>query len=112
MAGGGRAPRPTLPDARRSGARCLAACLTAIAGEGSVGMGSWFWVNFPLALLFFCAWTGIPLWLVLTRWRREIEEKHAEIAALVAVQAVADLDELVSSVSDEAVAEPYEVTAS
>jgi cell division protein FtsB len=75
-------------------------------------MGSWFWLNFPLMLLFFCAWTGIPLWLVLTRWRREIEAKHAEIAAQAAAQAVLDLDELVSSVSDETVADAYEVTAS
>jgi hypothetical protein len=74
-------------------------------------MGSWFWLNFPLMLLFFCAWTGIPLWLVLTRWRREIEAKHAEIAAHAAAQTVLDLDELVSSVSDETVAGPYEVTA-
>jgi hypothetical protein len=75
-------------------------------------MGSWFWLNIPLMLLFFCAWTGIPLWLVLTRWRREIETKHAEIAAQAVAQAVLDLDELVSSVSGEAAADPYEVTAS
>jgi hypothetical protein len=75
-------------------------------------MGSWFWLNIPLMLLFFCAWTGIPLWLVLTRWRREIEAKHAEIAAQAVAQAVLDLDELVSSVSGEAAADPYEVTAS
>jgi hypothetical protein len=75
-------------------------------------MGSWFWLNIPLMLLFFCAWTGIPLWLVLTRWRREIDAKHAEIAAQAVAQAVLDLDELVSSVSGEAAADPYEVTAS
>jgi len=75
-------------------------------------MASWFWMNFPLMLLFFCAWTGIPLWLVLTRWRREIEAKHAEIAAQAAAQAVLDLDELVSSASGEIVADTYEVTAS
>jgi hypothetical protein len=74
-------------------------------------MGSWFWLNIPLMLLFFCAWTGIPLWLVLTRWRREIEAKHAEIAAQAAPQAVLDVGELVSSVSGEAAADPYEVTA-
>jgi hypothetical protein len=26
---------------------------------------SWFWLNIPLAILFFLAWTLIPLWLVL-----------------------------------------------
>ena len=75
-------------------------------------MGSWFWMNIPLMLLFFCAWTGIPLWLVLTQWRREIEAKHAEIAVQAATQAVLDLDELVSSASGEIAADPYEVTAS
>jgi hypothetical protein len=25
----------------------------------------WFWLNIPLAAIFFAAWTGIPLWLVL-----------------------------------------------
>jgi hypothetical protein len=31
--------------------------------------------------LFFCCWTGIPLWLTLTRWNTELSAKHAEIAA-------------------------------
>jgi hypothetical protein len=44
-------------------------------------MGTWFWLNIPLALLFFCCWTGIPLWLTLTRWNTELNAKHAEIAA-------------------------------
>jgi hypothetical protein len=26
---------------------------------------SWFWLNMPLAALFFAAWSGIPLWMVL-----------------------------------------------
>jgi hypothetical protein len=32
---------------------------------------SWFWLNVPLAVLFFAAWSGIPLWMVLRRpdWR-------------------------------------------
>lgn len=41
----------------------------------------WFWLNMPLALLFFGCWAGIPLWLTLTRWRAEITAKRAEIAA-------------------------------
>jgi hypothetical protein len=28
---------------------------------------NWFWLNVPLEVLFFVAWTGIPLWLVLRR---------------------------------------------
>jgi hypothetical protein len=44
-------------------------------------MGTWFWLNIPLAVLFVCCWAGIPLWLTLTRWNAEISAKHAEIAA-------------------------------
>ena len=44
-------------------------------------METWFWLNIPLVLLFFCCWAGIPLWFVLTRWKAEIHAKHAEIAA-------------------------------
>jgi hypothetical protein len=33
-------------------------------------MPLWFWLNVPLAIMFFAAWSGIPLWLVLTRWNR------------------------------------------
>jgi len=43
-------------------------------------MGTWFWLNIPLALLFVCCWAGIPLWLTLTRWNAEISAKHAAIA--------------------------------
>jgi hypothetical protein len=25
----------------------------------------WFWLNVPLAAVFFAIWTGVPLWLVL-----------------------------------------------
>ena len=41
----------------------------------------WFWLNVPLMVVFFGCWTGIPLWLTLTRWNAEIIAKHAEIAA-------------------------------
>ena len=41
----------------------------------------WFWWNVPLMVLFFGCWTGIPLWLTLTRWNAEVIAKHAEIAA-------------------------------
>jgi hypothetical protein len=44
-------------------------------------MGTWFWLNIPLAVLFVCCWAGIPLWLTLTRWNAEISAKHAAIAA-------------------------------
>ena len=41
----------------------------------------WFWLNVPLMVLFFGCWTGIPLWLTLTRWNAEVTVKHAEVAA-------------------------------
>jgi hypothetical protein len=44
-------------------------------------MGTWFWLNIPLALLFVGCWAGIPLWLTLTRWNAETSAKHAAIAA-------------------------------
>jgi len=75
-------------------------------------MGSWFWWNIPLALLFFGAWTIIPLWLVLTRWHRETEAKHAEIAAYAAARTALEIDEFVSSVSVETVSEPSGATVS
>jgi hypothetical protein len=40
-------------------------------------MGTWFWLNIPLALLFICCWAGIPL----TRWNAEISAQHVAIAA-------------------------------
>ena len=51
---------------------------------GGVIMGTWFWLNIPLALLFVCCWAGIPLWLTLTRWKAETDAKHAVIAAKAA----------------------------
>jgi hypothetical protein len=83
-------------------------CFDAAAGEG-FGMGSWFWLNIPLALLFFGAWTAIPLWLVLTRWRREIDAKHAEIVAQAAAEVV--VEQWALSACDEAVPAPYEAMA-
>jgi hypothetical protein len=52
-------------------------------------MGTWFWWNIPLALVFFGCWAGIPLFLTLTRWKHEIEARHAEIAATAALEPVA-----------------------
>jgi len=42
---------------------------------------SWLWVNLPLAIAFFSVWAIVPLYLVLTRWHRETEARHAEVAA-------------------------------
>lgn len=28
---------------------------------------TWFWLNIPLAALFFLAWTLVPLWMVINR---------------------------------------------
>jgi hypothetical protein len=44
-------------------------------------MGTWFWLNIPLSLLFVCCWAGIPMWLLHTRWHAEVEAKHAEVKA-------------------------------
>jgi hypothetical protein len=44
-------------------------------------MGTWFWLNIPLALLFVCCWAGIPLWHACKRWNAELNAKHAEVAA-------------------------------
>jgi hypothetical protein len=64
---------------------------------------TWFWLNIPLALVIFCCWAGIPMWLTLTRWHRETTAKHAEIAAgavpapVVPQQAVAVANETSSA---------------
>jgi hypothetical protein len=34
---------------------------------------SWFWLNVPLAALFFAAWSGVPLWMVLRHSDRRDE---------------------------------------
>jgi hypothetical protein len=56
-----------------------------VTEEGT--MMSWFWLNIPLAVLFFCCWAGIPLWLTLARWDAELKGKHAEVAARAAAEA-------------------------
>lgn len=55
--------------------------------EGS-SLGTWFWLNIPLALLFVCCWAGIPLWLTLTRWNAELRARHAEVATTTASRPV------------------------
>lgn len=39
----------------------------------------WFWLSIPLAAVFFGAWYGIPLWMVLTRpdWGPEPAAGHS-----------------------------------
>jgi hypothetical protein len=49
----------------------------------------WFWLNVPLMLVFFGLWSGIPLWLTLTRWNAELNAKNAEVAARIAAAPVA-----------------------
>jgi hypothetical protein len=49
-------------------------------------MMSWLWLNIPLAVLFFCCWAGIPLWLTFTRWDAELKAKHTELAARAAAE--------------------------
>jgi hypothetical protein len=38
-------------------------------------MGTWFWLNIPLAPLFVCCWVAIPMWLWLTRWDAEVKAR-------------------------------------
>jgi hypothetical protein len=70
-------------------------------------MGSWFWLNVPLGLLFFGCWAGIPLWLVVTRWHRETEAKHAEIAARAAAVPILVPERALASTGDETVTPAY-----
>jgi hypothetical protein len=49
-------------------------------------MGSWFWLNIPLAALIFCCWCGIPLWLTLTRWHKELAERTVSEPVMVRSQ--------------------------
>ncbi len=49
---------------------------------------TWFWLNIPLALLFFCCWAGIPLWHSCKAWNAELNAKHAEVAAKAAAALV------------------------
>ena len=51
-------------------------------------MGTWFWLNIPVALVFFGCWAGIPLWHTLRRWNAEVNAKHAELAARAVPQPV------------------------
>lgn len=44
-------------------------------------MGTWFWLNVPLMLLFLGSMAGIPMWHTLNRWHDEVSAKHAELAA-------------------------------
>jgi hypothetical protein len=39
----------------------------------------WFWLNMPLAAVFFGAWCGIPLWMVLRHphWGPEPADGHS-----------------------------------
>jgi hypothetical protein len=51
---------------------------------------SWFWLNVPLAVLFFAAWTGIPLWMVLRHPARR-DEPAIHVPAEAVQAAPADL---------------------
>jgi len=51
---------------------------------------SWFWLNMPLAALFFAAWCGIPLWMVL-RHPDGRDKPAIEVPARAVPAAAADL---------------------
>jgi hypothetical protein len=50
------------------------------------------WANFPLALLFMLAWSGIPLWMVIKHADTppDHREAHAYLAAKAAHAAAAE----------------------
>jgi hypothetical protein len=64
-------------------------------------MGTWFWLNIPLALLIFGCWAGIPLWHTLHRWNDEVTAKHAELAAKAVPVPVPAQREPVTAAADE-----------
>jgi hypothetical protein len=51
---------------------------------------SWFWLDVPLAVLFFAAWSGIPLWMVLRHPDRR-DEPAIRVPAEAVQAAPADL---------------------
>jgi hypothetical protein len=57
-------------------------------------MTSLVWANFPLALLFLLAWSGIPLWMVIKRpeTQPDYSGAHAYLAATAARPAAATLE--------------------
>lgn len=90
--GGPRVPVPGLQaggQARRAHGFWSLRQLTArhpLAGSHRGGdiMGTWFWLNIPLALLFLRCWAGIPMWHTCKRWDVELKAKNAELAARTA----------------------------
>ena len=38
----------------------------------------WLWWNIPLMFLFFALIAGVPVYLLVTRWRHEVVAKHNE----------------------------------
>jgi hypothetical protein len=42
---------------------------------------NWFWLNIPLAAVFFAAWVGVPLWLVIKRPDEEPARQTAQAPA-------------------------------
>jgi hypothetical protein len=52
------------------------------------------WANFPLALLFLLAWSGIPLWMVIKRPDRQPDYSDAQayLAATAARPTAATLE--------------------
>jgi hypothetical protein len=50
------------------------------------------WANFPLALLFVLAWSGIPLWMVIKHpdTQPDFSDAHTYLAAKTAQPAAAE----------------------
>jgi hypothetical protein len=62
-------------------------------------MTSLVWANFPLALLFLLAWSGIPMWMVIKRTDTppDHSEAHAYLAAKAASAATAEPQPLLAA---------------
>ena len=62
-------------------------------------MTSLVWANFPLALIFLLAWSGIPLWMVIKRPdpRPDYSDAHAYLAATAARPAAATLESVTAA---------------
>jgi hypothetical protein len=52
---------------------------------------SWFWMNMPLAAVFFAAWCGIPLYVVLRQptWGTQSADSDEQVAVEPPLEATA-----------------------
>jgi hypothetical protein len=65
---------------------------------------SWFWMNMPLAAVFFAAWAGIPLYMVLRHpsWGPQPVGRDEQPTVDLPVEAIAHREVLATAVDLEA----------